>query len=167
MVVSPASSTADAQNIAQTQATTGPLASGAQATAVACAWIAICTNFSAIAVDASQWQLTVVSGEGQSILATGTFAPVVLRVTDAASHPVAGASVEIYQTLDAWQPSCPSHGRCPIPPVYGTSTTTAISTVAGLITITPMQLAGVAGVTNIAAAAGPHGFVSMALQEQP
>ncbi len=69
MIVSPASSTADAQSIAQTQATTGPLASGAQAGAVACAWIVVCTNFSAIAVDASQWQLTIVSGEGQSILA--------------------------------------------------------------------------------------------------
>jgi hypothetical protein len=167
MFMAPSVSTTDDQSIAQAQATAGPLAAGVQATATACAWTTICTNFIAIGVDASQWQLVIVSGEGQSIPATGTLAPVVLRVIDAASHPVAGASVEVHQTLDGWQPPCPDHGRCPIPPVYGTSTTTAISAADGLITITPMRLPGVAGVTNIAAATGPHGFVSLALQQQP
>lgn len=167
MVVTPSVSMTDAQGIAETQATTGPLAAGVQVTAGACAWSSICTDFTAIGVDPSQWQLVVVSGEGQSIAATGTLAPVVLRVTDAAGHPVAGALVEIHQTLDAWQPPCPDHGRCPVPAIYGTSATTAISNADGLITVAPMQLSGVAGVTNIAAAAGPHGFVSLALQEQP
>jgi hypothetical protein len=37
----------------------------------------------------------------------------------------------------------------------------------GKITVTPQQVAGVAGVTNIAAATGTQGFVSLALQEQP
>jgi hypothetical protein len=167
MLITPSISMTDGQGTAQALASTGPLVSGAQATAAACAWTAFCTNFTAIAVDASQWQLTIVSGEGQSIPASGTLAPVVLRVTDAASHPVAGVPVEIYQTLDAWQPPCPVRGRCPIPLVYGTSSTTAISTADGLITITPMQLPGVSGVTNVAAATGPQGFLSLALEQQP
>jgi hypothetical protein len=167
ILMTPSVSIADAQSIAQTQATTCPLAAGAQATAAACAWSAICTDFTAIGVDASQWQLVIVSGEGQSIPAISTFAPVVLRVSDAASHPVAGALVEIHQTLDAWQPPCPDHGRCPVPAVYGTSATTAISNVDGIITVAPIQLPGVPSVTNIAAATGPHGFVSLALQQQP
>jgi hypothetical protein len=33
--------------------------------------------------------------------------------------------------------------------------------------VTPQQMAGAAGVTNIAAATGTQGFVSLALQEQP
>ena len=167
ITVTPAVSTTDAQSMAKAQAVTGPLSGGVPATAMACAWIAICADFTAIGVDASQWQLVVVSGEGQAIDATGTLAPVVLRVVDSASHPVVGAQVEVHQTLDAWQVPCPDHGRCPVPAVYGASVATEISDGDGLITITPMQLAGVAGVTNIAAASGPHGFVSMALQEGP
>ncbi len=167
MLMTPPVSMTDTQSIAQTQVTTGPLAAGVQATAAACAWSAICADFTAIGVDTSQWQLVIVSGEGQSIPASGTLAPVVLRVTDATSHPVAGALVEVHQTLDAWQPSCPDHGRCPVPAVYGTSDTTAISNADGCITVAPMQLPGVPSVTNIAAATGPHGFVSLALQQQP
>jgi IPT/TIG domain len=167
LIGSPGTSTTNVESTAEIQVSTGPLASGVEALAAACAWIVICTNFTAIGVDASQWQIAIVSGEGQSVPATGTLAPVVLRVTDAASHPVAGALVEIHQTLDAWQPSCPDHGRCPVPPVYGTSTTTAISTADGLITITPIQIPGVPGVTNVAAATGPSGFISLVLQQKP
>jgi hypothetical protein len=165
--VFPATSTTDSQGTAQTQASISPLASGAQVTAVACAWVASCTNFVAIGVDASEWKLAIVSGGGQSISASGTLAPVVLRVTDAVSHPVAGAMVEIHQTLDAWEPPCPDRGRCPIAPVYRASMTSAISTADGLITIASVQLPGVAGVTNIAAATGSRGFLSLALEERP
>ena len=167
ILIAPSISTTDAQSTAQTQANTGPLASGTQATLSACAWTTICTTFTATAVDPSQWQLIIVSGAGQSIPSTTPLAPVILRVTDAASHPVAGAPVEIHQTLEAWQPPCPDRGRCPIPPIYNTSATTAISDTNGLITITPIQSSGIPGVTNIAAATGTSGFVSLSLEEQP
>jgi hypothetical protein len=166
-LVTPSVSITDAQSVAQAQATAGPLTAGGEATITACAWISACTNFTAIGVDDSQLQIVIVSGEGQSIAATGTLSPVVLRVTDAESHPVAGALVEIHQTLDAWQAPCPDHGRCPVPAVYGTSTTSEISDANGLVAIVPMQIAGVPGVTSIAAASGPNGFVSLALQQQP
>ena len=167
MLVTPSFSITDAQCVAQAQATAGPLTAGGEATITTCAWNATCASFTAIGVDNSQLQIVIVSGEGQSIPATGTLSPVVLRVTDAGSHPVAGALVEIHQTLDAWQPPCPDHGRCPVPAVYGASTTNEISDASGLVAIVPMQIAGVPGVTSIAAAAGPNGFVSLALQQQP
>jgi len=167
MHLSPATSATDLQSIAQTQATTGPLQAGAQATASACAWTTLCTNFIAQGVGSSEWQLVLISGAGQSVPATGTLSPVVLRVIDAASHPIAGAVVEIHQTIDAWQPDCPYRGRCPIPPVYNASTAAITSGTDGLIAITPLQIAGVPEVTNIVAATGANGFLSLALQKQP
>ncbi|MCU1225672.1 MAG: hypothetical protein JWQ42_3765 [Edaphobacter sp.] len=167
MHLSPATSATDLQGIAQTQATTGPLQPDSQATASACAWTMICTNFIAQGVNPNEWRLILVSGAGQSVPAAGTLAPVVLRVIDAASHPVAGAIVQIHQTIDAWQPDCPDRGRCPIPPVYNASTSAITSDVNGLITITPLEIAGVPGVTNIVAATGAKGFLSLALQKQP
>ncbi|HMF63680.1 MAG TPA: hypothetical protein VK608_06280 [Edaphobacter sp.] len=167
MHLSPATSVTDPQSIAQTHATTGPLQAGAQATASACAWTTLCANFFAQGVGSSEWQLVLVSGAGQSVPATSTLAPVVLRVIDAASHPIAGAVVAIHQTIDAWQPDCPDRGRCPIPPVYNASTSAITSGADGLITITPLEIAGVPEVTNIVAATGANGFLSLALQKQP
>jgi hypothetical protein len=163
----PATSAADAQGVAETQASAGPLASGTQATASACAWTSICTNFVIRGVDPSQWRLSIISGAGQSISSTGTLVPVVLQVTDPASHPIAGALVQIHQTTDAWQPASPDRGRCPIAPVYGASTVTAIFDTNGMLTITPLELSGVATTTNIAAATGTQGFISLTLQKQP
>ncbi len=72
-------------------------------------------------------------------------APVVFLVTDTASHPVAGAVVQIFQTVSAWQAACPDKGRCPIAPVYGSSVSPVTSEENGLVTVTPQQIAGVCG----------------------
>jgi IPT/TIG domain len=162
----PVTSAADAQGVATAQTTAGPLPSGAQATASACAWTGICTGLTVQSVDPSQWRLSVISGAGQSISSIGTFAPVVLQVTDPAAHPIAGATIAIHQTLDAWQPPCPDSGRCPIAPIYSASSTTATSDTNGLLTITPLELPGVPTTTNIAAATGTQGFISFTLQKQ-
>ncbi len=163
----PSTSVADTQGITETQAVAGPFAPSAQATASACAWISVCTSLAIQGVDPSQWRLAVISGAGQSISSTGTLSPVVLQVTDPFNHPIAGASVQIYQTIDAWQPPCPDSGRCPISPVYGAATVTATSDTNGMLTVTPLELPGVATTTNIAAATGTQGFVSLTLQKQP
>jgi hypothetical protein len=167
MLLSPTTSITNLQGIAETRATTGPLQPGAQATASACAWITTCATFTAQGVDPSQWQLTLLSGAGQSIPATGAFAPVVLRVTDSAGHPLAGATVEIHQTIEAWQPPCPDRGRCPVPPIYNASTSTITSDAEGLVTLTPLQTTNIPEVTNIAATTGTQGFLSLSLQKQP
>ena len=167
VVVSPGQSQVNASGIAQTLATAGPLAPGAQAFLSGCAWTTVCATFTAQGVDPADLRVVAVSGAGQIVSAGGGFAPVVLRVTDTASNPVAGAAVAIYQTVDAWQPACPDRGRCPIPPILASSQYSVISDANGLLTITPEQLPDLAETTNLAAATGSQGFLSLTLERQP
>jgi hypothetical protein len=167
IIFSPANSIVDSQGNTQTVATIGPLTPGSQAAASACAWTTICTTFTAIGVDPAEWRLEVVSGAGQSLHAADTFAPVVLRVTDIAAHPIAGATVEIHQTIEPWTMPCPDSGRCPIAPVYNSSLNSVITDADGLITVILLEAAGAAEITNLAAATGTQGFLSLALQKQP
>lgn len=163
--VSPGQSAADAQGKAETVATAGPLDAGTQATASACAWVTTCATFAAQGVDATELRLSVVSGAGQFVPPGDTLTPVVLQVTDAENHPVAGARVEVHQAINAWQVPCPARGRCPVPPIYGTSASSAVSDANGLVSIVPIQMAGAPETTNIAAATGTQGFLSVALQK--
>jgi hypothetical protein len=165
--VSPGSSVAGSSGSAQAAATVGPLAAGAEATGEACAWTNLCASFAAVGVDPSLWRLAVVGGAGQSVPLAGSFAPLVLMVTDANGDPVAGAPVAIYQTVDAAEMPCPSRGRCPVAPMLGSSDTTAVSDANGLVSVAPMQVAGVAEVTNVAVATGTQGFVSLAVDQGP
>jgi hypothetical protein len=165
MTLSPASTVADSQGVAQTAAVVAPLTAGAEATGQACAWPTVCASFRAVAVDPADWRLVVISGAGQAISTSTAFAHVVVQVTDAVGNPVASAPVAIYQTVDAAEMPCPTRGPCPIAPVLASATATAISNTNGLVTITPMQIAGTAETTNIAVAAGTQGFVSLSLRQ--
>jgi hypothetical protein len=165
--VSPANSQVNSQEIAQTVATAGPLTAGGQAVVSGCAWTNTCASFTTQGVDLADLRLIVVSGAGQLVTVTSTLTPVVLQVTDTASHPVAGAVVQIYQTVDAWEAACPDRGRCPIAPVLGSSQFSVVSDANGLLTIAPEQISGIAETTNLAAATGTLGFISLTLQKQP
>jgi hypothetical protein len=167
IAASPGQSPLNIQGVASTLATAGPLASGAQAVLWGCAWTSVCSTFTTQGVDPADLRLVPVSGAGQIVSASGALNPVVLLVTDAASHPVAGATVQVYQTVDAWQLSCPDRGRCPIPPVLASTQYSMISDANGLLTLTPQQLTGVAETTNLAAATGTQGFLSLTLEKQP
>ncbi len=58
--------------------------------------------------------------------------PVTLEVVDGSGHPLAGAEVNFYQQLDAWQPPCPAQGRCPAPrQLASPATSSAISDATG------------------------------------
>jgi hypothetical protein len=166
-----ASSMVNPLGVAQVGAVAGPLAAGAQATAQGCAWTNVCTNFAAVGVDQSNWRLVVISGAGQSVAASGpgpaTFAPVVMMVTDGSGNPVAGAPVAVHQTVVAAEMPCPARGPCPIAPVLAASNAATVSDANGLVSVTPMQIGGVGEVTNIAAATGTQGFVSLPLEQQP
>ena len=109
----------------------------------------------------------MVSGGGQVVAAPGTFLPVILMVSDGSGNPVAGAPIALYQTVDAANMPCPARGRCPIAPVLAASRAAAISDSNGLVNVTPMQIAGIGEVTNIAAATGTQGFVSLSIAQQP
>jgi hypothetical protein len=167
IAASPGQSPVNTQGVASTLATAGSLAPGAQALLSGCAWTNVCATFTTQGVDPEDLRLVAVSGAGQIVSASGALSPVVLLVTDAASHPVAGAVVQVYQTVDAWQLSCPDRGRCPIPPVLASTQYSLISDANGLLTITPQQLTGVAETTNLAAATGTQGFLSLTLEKQP
>jgi hypothetical protein len=97
----------------------------------------------------------------------GTFAPVVLIVTDGSGDPVAGVPVAVYQTVNPAAMPCPARGRCPVTPLLASSVTTAVSDANGQVSVTPMQLAGVAEITNLAVATGTQGFASLSLQQGP
>ena len=153
--------------LASTLATVGPLAASVQALLSGCAWTIVCATFTTQGVDAAEFQLVAISGAGQIVSASGTLGQVVVQVLDQAFHPVAGAVVQIYQTVNAWQLPCPDRGRCPIPPVLASSQSTATSDAYGIVTITPQQLPGSAETTNLAAATGTQGFLSLTLEKQP
>jgi hypothetical protein len=167
MAASPGQSQVNTQGVASTLATADSLAPGAQALLSGCAWTSVCASFTTQGVDPAELRLVVISGAGQIVSASGALSPVVLLVTDAVSHPVAGAVVQVYQTVDAWQLSCPDRGRCPIPPVLASTQYSLISDANGLLTITPQQLTGVAETTNLAVATGTQGFLSLTLEKQP
>jgi len=167
VTVAPAQSQVNTQGFAQTAATLGPIAAGTQASVSGCAWTAVCATFTAWGVDPSQFGLVAVGGAAQITTAAGTFTPVILQVVDRSGHAVAGATVQVYQTVDAWQETCPGRGRCPVPATYASSQVSLTSDASGLVTVTPQQLTGVAEVTNLAAATGTEGFLSTTLQKQP
>ena len=76
--------------------------------------------------------------------------------------PVAGSPVQIYQTLEPGA-ACPSRGRCPSQAVEQQAQSTAASDANGLVSVTPLDQAGIAEVTNIVVTAGTQGFASLAL----
>ena len=109
----------------------------------------------------------MIGGAGQSVTVPGTFAPVVIIVTDLSGDPVAGALVALHQTVNAAAMLCPARGRCPVTPRLTSSATTAVSDANGLVSVVPTQLAGLSEVTNIAAATGTQGFASLSLLQGP
>ncbi|MBS1801145.1 MAG: hypothetical protein JSS95_15130 [Acidobacteria bacterium] len=167
IVLSTVSAVVDADGLAQTVAGVGPLGATATASITACAWSSVCAGFSAHGVAPDQWGLQVVSGSGQSVAAGNALAPIVFRVVDPVGHPVAGAPVDIHQTLEPWFDPCSNTGRCPVAPVYGRSSTTLISAIDGTVTVIPLDVAGQPVVSNIVAASGTQGFASLAVERLP
>ncbi len=163
----PAMTTTNSSGLAPSAATTSGLSVGTIATGQACAWITVCTSITAVAVGAPTWRVQLVSGGGQSIASTGTFSPVVVRIVDTSGHAIAGAPVAIHQTITAAALPCPTRGACPIAPTLDSSVTSATSDADGLVSITPMQLPGTAGKTNIVVATGTQGFLQLTLEAQP
>jgi hypothetical protein len=124
-------------------------------------------TYSGAAVVGPPAVITVLSGAGQSVSVGSPLAPVVLQVSDSNGNPVAGTAVTIYQTVYAWEGACPALGPCASSPVLQTSKTTATSDANGLVTVTPLEVAGVPQVVEIAVTAGVAGFLSMAVVVKP
>ena len=160
-------SVSNTQGSAQISITSQALSAGAQATVTACAWSLICAKITAQGVSATDWQIAPVSGATQSISAGQAFGAVVLRVVDATGHPVAGATVRVYQTNEGWAAPCVNLGSCPPAPVYGTSEIEAISDANGLLSVAPLDSLGGAEITKIAITAGTRSLSEITLERHP
>ncbi len=143
------------------------LADGQSAQVQACAWSTVCATLPIVGVGLDKLSVTAVSGDAQVVSSGSTLGLTELRIVDPGGHGVAGATVEIHQSVTGWQPPCPTAGRCSIAPVYGSSITTATTDDDGLIQLQPMQYAGTAAVTHIVAAAGTNGYLALNLTKQP
>jgi hypothetical protein len=111
--------------------------------------------------------LTTVSGAGQTISASAAPVPVVLRVTDAIGHPMAGGVVIFYETLMQWTPDCPTQGRCPSAPTLATQTVQTVSAADGLVTLTPLTGNGQPTRLYVTAVTGNVASLNFEIEQHP
>ena len=148
--------------------TAGPLNEGDVVPVNAClAGGSGCAQFNVVAVHTQTAQLVAESGTIQTIAATASFSPVVLEVTDAIGHPMAGAAVTFYETLDAWTPRCPAQGACPPAPVIGQASSQVISGADGTVTLMPLTIAGEPSRLFVTAVAGDSATLNFELDKHP
>ena len=112
-------------------------------------------------------RLAAVSGTGQVISRNDVPSPVILRVVDAAGHPMAGATVSFYESLKEWGPPCPASGRCPSVPVLMTQSAQAVSDADGIVTLNPLYRPGVATRLALLAFTGEAGTLLVEIEQQP
>jgi hypothetical protein len=90
-----------------------------------------------------------------------------MRVLDMNGHAMASGTVTVTQSLYAWTPACPPHGRCAQAQLLATQTTTATSALDGTVSVTPLSLAGVATKLVGVAATGNVGSLAFAVEMHP
>ncbi|QNI30556.1 IPT/TIG domain-containing protein [Alloacidobacterium dinghuense] len=146
----------------------GPLPEGADATLYACLpGNTTCATFQIYSVHPQVAQLVAVSGAGQALSASETPNPVVLRVTDAVGHPMAGGVVTFYETLRQWTPDCPTQGRCPSAPILAMQTVQATSGADGSVTLTPLTGNGVPTRLDVTAVTGSVASLNFEIEQHP
>ena len=164
----PPSSTTNASGIAAKSLSVGPLAEGQQAMSTACVnGTSQCVSFTALGARPEYAWLEAVSGTAQTLPASGTPGVITLRVRDMNGNPMAGGTVTLFQSLYAWTPPCPPHGRCAQAPLLATQTATATSALDGTVSFAPASISGVA--TNLIALAvtGNAGALTIAVEQHP
>ena len=165
--LSPATPMTAANGTEELMAQVGAIASGSTNVVTACAWTNVCASWTVYGVAASQWAIGVSSGGGQSVVEGVTPAVVTLLVTDGAGHALPGATVNVYQTVYAWEGACAVNEVCASAPVLMMAQGTAVSNGSGMVFVTPMEVAGVAQVVKIAAATGTSGFATASVVVAP
>jgi hypothetical protein len=168
-----ASATTNAAGLANAALTVSGLTEGQTATSKACLnGTSACVSFNAFGSRPEYATLAAVSGTNQSMQA-GTAAapvaasPVVMRVLDMNGNAMAGGTVTVTQSLYAWAPPCPVHGRCAQPQLLATQTVTATSALDGSLSVMPLSLAGVATELVGVAATGNAGMLSFSVEVHP
>lgn len=158
----------NANGIASPQLNIGPLAAGANVLLYACLpGNTTCAIFNVYSVHPEVAELTPVSGAGQTLSASESPTPVILRVTDAVGHPMAGGTVTFYETLKQWTPDCPAPGRCPSAPVIATQTIQQTSGADGLVTLTPLAGNGQPTRLDVIVVTGNVASLSFEIEQHP
>ena len=143
------------------------LPSGATPTLIGCVWGNVCATWTLYSVNPAQWQVSLVSGVGQSVVQGAGLGPVGVEVTDAAGHPLDGASLTVYQRVLEWEGLCLGAGGCPAAPVLAISQATTSTDASGAVVVNPMQIAGEPQTLQIALSWGTQGFLTCLLITTP
>jgi hypothetical protein len=147
--------TSDANGFAGNQIAAGPFSASTNSTVQAClAGTTNCATFAVTPVHPETAVLAPWSGTSQYISLGQAFVPVVLRVTDAFGHSLAGAAVTFAELLEGWTEPCPLQGSCAPAPVLGEQMLQATSGIDGSVTLTPLSAGGLAGRVLVMAATG-------------
>ncbi len=158
----------NSSGVAATTLTVGPLTEGQTAIVQACLYgSGQCVTFTVSGARPEYATVNAVSGTAQSLALSAVPSPIVLRVLDADGNPMAGATVNLYQSLYAWQPPCPEHGVCTQAPLLALETAMGTSAVDGSLTFIPLNRPGTA--TNLygVAATGNTSTVGIAIEQHP
>lgn len=160
--------TTGANGIATEALTVGPLATAQQASIQACVnGTTQCVQFTALGARPEYAALQPVSGTRQSLPLSATPGQIVLRVLDLGGHPMAGATVTLYQALYAWTPPCAAHTVCVPGALLATQSGVALSAVDGTVSFAPAVLPGVATDLLGLATTGESSTASIAVEQHP
>ena len=163
-----AAATSNASGVASKALTVGPLTEGQQAISTACVnGTSNCANFTVIGARPEYGWLQAVAGTVQSMAVSATPGQIVLQLRDMNGNPMAGGTVTLYQSIYAWAPPCPTHGRCPASELLATNTSSAVSAVDGTVVFNPALLPGIA--TNLLgiATTGNSSTLNIAIEQHP
>ncbi|MDE3201232.1 MAG: IPT/TIG domain-containing protein [Acidobacteriota bacterium] len=161
-------STSSSSGIATKMLTASPRTEGVLSTATACVnGTANCADFTVLGARPEFATVKAVSGTTQSVAVSSTPSQIVLRVHDLNGNPMAGGTVTLYQSLYAWAPPCPPHGRCTASPLLATQVSTATSDNSGLVVFTPASIPGVATNTVATATTGNASSLPIAIEIHP
>lgn len=167
VAVSAGQNASAADGVAANQLTAGPFAASVSTSSQAClVGTTSCAVFTVIPVDLQTAALAPWSGTVQWIAAGQSFAPLVLKVTDAFGNPLAGAAVTFYETLEGWTELCTTQAPCPPAPILAQQTATATSGINGQVTLTPLSTNGLAARLEVLAVAG-QATLSLELDAMP
>lgn len=163
-----AASVSGTNGIVTQQINAGPLNSGDVVAVNAClAGGSSCAQFNVVAVHTQTAQLFSESGASQTVAASANLAPVVFKVTDAVGHPMAGAVVTFYETLNTWTPNCPPHGACPPAQVLEKQSVQTVSAADGTVQLTPLSIPGQASRLYVTAVTGQFSSQNFELDKHP
>jgi len=170
--VSAIATISDLSGIAWTQVTVGPLLISAATSVTAClAGAALngpgCTGFNIAGADPSFAALTGVSGISQILGPGDTLVPVIVQTTDLAGHPIAGQVVTFYETLSQWTPPCADSGSCPAAPALQRLTVQAVSSVAGMVSLSPLTDGIVPTQLTVLAVTGKSATLMISVERHP